>query len=175
MCYHHKKCGIKWNVSNCIHFFRLLDIVASTQKGYMIWQEVYDNGVKVCDDLVSIHHLFASSNCKFISSCLFHKALLKCWDEYCLHENIRWKPWTALCPHDPLLLCRPLRSWAQTPSSTCGKEPSSSTRTRWRRSPGPATRRSSPPPGTWTASPTGRTGRASTGLTRTTSQVWTGF
>lgn len=38
-----------WN-----HFFpvdRLLDIVTTTNKGYMIWQEVFDNGAKVSEEL----------------------------------------------------------------------------------------------------------------------------
>nr|XP_055055597.1 beta-hexosaminidase subunit beta isoform X2 [Misgurnus anguillicaudatus] len=31
---------------------RLVDIVAATKKGYMVWQEVFDNGVKLKDDTV---------------------------------------------------------------------------------------------------------------------------
>lgn len=35
--------------------FRLLDIIKATNKGYMVWQEVFDNGVKVRDSGGLLH------------------------------------------------------------------------------------------------------------------------
>lgn len=33
---------------------RLLEIVTATKKGYMIWQEVFDNGVKVTEEKLCV-------------------------------------------------------------------------------------------------------------------------
>lgn len=33
---------------------RLLEIVTATKKGYMIWQEVFDNGVKVTKEKLCV-------------------------------------------------------------------------------------------------------------------------
>lgn len=43
--------------SACFFFLwsdRLLEIVTATKKGYMIWQEVFDNGVKVTKEKLCV-------------------------------------------------------------------------------------------------------------------------
>lgn len=43
--------------SACFFFLwsdRLLEIVTATKKGYMIWQEVFDNGVKVTEEKLCV-------------------------------------------------------------------------------------------------------------------------
>ena len=50
----------KENHFKCSAFFlflwsdRLLEIVTATEKGYMIWQEVFDNGVKVTKEKLCV-------------------------------------------------------------------------------------------------------------------------
>uniref|UniRef100_A0A9J7Z7S0 Beta-hexosaminidase n=1 Tax=Cyprinus carpio carpio TaxID=630221 RepID=A0A9J7Z7S0_CYPCA len=44
--------GTDYSKLESFYIQRLLDIVAATKKGYMVWQEVFDNGVKLKDDTV---------------------------------------------------------------------------------------------------------------------------
>ncbi|XP_052448666.1 beta-hexosaminidase subunit beta [Carassius gibelio] len=44
--------GTDYRKLESFYIQRLLDIVAATNKGYMVWQEVFDNGVKLKDDTV---------------------------------------------------------------------------------------------------------------------------
>ncbi|XP_016358290.1 beta-hexosaminidase subunit beta-like isoform X5 [Sinocyclocheilus anshuiensis] len=44
--------GTDYSKLESFYVQRLLDIVAATKKGYMVWQEVFDNGVKLKDDTV---------------------------------------------------------------------------------------------------------------------------
>ncbi|XP_059406539.1 beta-hexosaminidase subunit beta isoform X2 [Carassius carassius] len=44
--------GTDYSKLESFYIQRLLDIVTATKKGYMVWQEVFDNGVKLKDDTV---------------------------------------------------------------------------------------------------------------------------
>uniref|UniRef100_A0A671NBB0 Beta-hexosaminidase n=1 Tax=Sinocyclocheilus anshuiensis TaxID=1608454 RepID=A0A671NBB0_9TELE len=44
--------GTDYSKLESFYIQRLLDIVAATKKDYMVWQEVFDNGVKLKDDTV---------------------------------------------------------------------------------------------------------------------------
>ncbi|CAN8017077.1 unnamed protein product, partial [Ixodes persulcatus] len=87
---------------NSNFFFRLLKIIEALRKSYIVWQEVFDNGVTVAGDTV-IHVWKQPLQRTELSRVTGagHRALLSsCWYLSDISKGSDWKKYYACDPHD---------------------------------------------------------------------------
>ncbi|XP_062584535.1 beta-hexosaminidase subunit beta-like isoform X2 [Saccostrea cucullata] len=81
---------------------RLLDIVGGLKKGYMIWQEVVDNGAKISKD--TIVEIYKNENYMlhvFEATLRGYRTLLQaCWYLDIIKYGVQWQAFYACDPHN---------------------------------------------------------------------------
>ncbi|KAK2704849.1 beta-hexosaminidase subunit alpha-like [Artemia franciscana] len=100
-----KRNGFVGNYSRLEQFYmqKLTDIVDSLQKGYIVWQEVFDNNVELANDTV-IHvwkgeDLYSKEMAK-VTSAGFQAILSSPWYLNYLHYGIDWPRYYMADPHN---------------------------------------------------------------------------
>ncbi|XP_034325787.2 beta-hexosaminidase subunit beta isoform X2 [Magallana gigas] len=81
---------------------RLLDIVSGVKKGYMIWQEVVDNGAKISKEtIVEIYKNEAYMYHVFLTTLKGYRTVLQaCWYLDLIKYGVQWPAFYSCDPHD---------------------------------------------------------------------------